>query len=309
MNNLNEGIAFVIGEDLGYYGLKLPEDASPAMLKGYQLERSQRPPKPADRFVRKWLQLRVGAWRRNRIFDANVTPQLLRELDTSVCPITGVNLTHGTGQDTDWSIDRLNNDGAYTPINLMAMSTLANLAKGTDTLETMVARSEGLLPGKGLSEAQWARLAYACAAHFTHLSLPVRPVRFLAPCQESAGEPMVFLLTVLSVTSDSASRRAKTLRGVVYGDLDSYVVPGYESFLATLKQFAARTPVEQRTTFEFCANDARWNAFKSFWQEYFGSKGYLSWNATLAGEAGEQCGVQSAYAALKDLSTETLGYC
>ena len=75
MNTHNEGIAFVLGEDLALYGVPLPEETSPAMRRGYEEERACRRSRTADRFIRKWLQLRVGAWRRNRVFGHDVTPR------------------------------------------------------------------------------------------------------------------------------------------------------------------------------------------------------------------------------------------
>jgi hypothetical protein len=50
-------------------------------------------------------------------------------------------LTHGECSDTDWSIDRLVNDGAYADGNLVVMSTKANKAKAA------LDRLSALLPG------------------------------------------------------------------------------------------------------------------------------------------------------------------
>jgi len=36
-----------------------------------------------------------------------------------------VELTHSTGADTDWSADRVNNDGAYADGNLIVMRAFA----------------------------------------------------------------------------------------------------------------------------------------------------------------------------------------
>lgn len=127
----NNSIAFLIGEDYARYGLPQPEESNSAFADGYRYGRTQHSrPKTPDRFVRKWLQVRLNAWRRNRHVDAALTPEFLRAIDVERCPVSGVVLTHGTGADTDWSVDRVDNDGGYTPQNLMLVSTRVNRAKG-----------------------------------------------------------------------------------------------------------------------------------------------------------------------------------
>lgn len=114
---------------------------------------------PGDRFQRKWLQLRLGAWLRHRVVADDVTPELLRRLDITHCPVTRELLTHGTQADTDWSIDRLNNDGAYAASNLAVMSVRANRAKGDRSFEQVLACAEQPQATDGLTPAQWLRLA------------------------------------------------------------------------------------------------------------------------------------------------------
>lgn len=113
----------------------------------------------ADRFTAKWLQLRLNAWRRHRAVAPDVTPELLRELDVTHCPVTRERLTHGTLQDTDASVDRLNNDAAYAASNLAMMSVRANRAKGALTFAQVLARSESATATDGLTPAEWLRLA------------------------------------------------------------------------------------------------------------------------------------------------------
>jgi hypothetical protein len=113
----------------------------------------------ADRFQRKWLQLRLGAWQRQRAVAEDVTPALLRTLDVSHCPVTREPLTHGLLADTDWSVDRLNNDGAYAPGNLAVVSVRANRAKGTLPFETVLSAAQGDRPEGALTRPQWLRLA------------------------------------------------------------------------------------------------------------------------------------------------------
>jgi hypothetical protein len=112
-----------------------------------------------DRFTKKWLQLRLGAFSRDRLFDESVTPEILMKIDVAECPILRVQLTHGAQTSTDWSIDRLNNDGAYALHNLAVMSTYANSKKGNHSFEEVYEFSRRTTSTGGLEPVQWLRLA------------------------------------------------------------------------------------------------------------------------------------------------------
>lgn len=152
---------FTIGWDFACYGLPLPKNAEEDLREGFRagLQRFGSYPKPHDRFIRKWLQIRIGAWRRNRVFDPAVTPEYIEQITPEYCPVTRERLTVGTRTGTDASIDRILNDGGYAPGNLVVMSTRVNLAKDAlsyaDILR-IVARNKAV---KGLSALEWARLA------------------------------------------------------------------------------------------------------------------------------------------------------
>ena len=153
----------------------------------------------ADRFVRKWLQLRLNAWLRGRAFeDTAVTPAFLRRIDVAVCPVTREPLTHGTGEPSDASVDRVFNDAAYAAGNLAVMSTRANQAKslyGVDDAMAFVRQIEAGQLGRidGLDAEQWARIAvlssfatpmpHAKAACLPLLVLPPQRLRVLNPVQ------------------------------------------------------------------------------------------------------------------------------
>lgn len=153
----------------------------------------------ADLHVRKWLQLRTGAWLRGRAFDPlHVTPAYLRAIDVARCPVTREPLTHGTGRASDASIDRVNNDAGYAPGNLAVLSVRANRAKaayGCDDAMRFVRQIEAGRLGQidGLAAAQWARLAvltsfatpleHGVAATLPLLLLPPPRLRVLNPAQ------------------------------------------------------------------------------------------------------------------------------
>jgi hypothetical protein len=148
----------------------------------------QQPRRADDRFVRKWLQLRLNAWRRGRVVAHDVTPGLLRALDVSHCPILRRPLTHATRTDTDWSVDRLNNDAAYAASNLAVMSVLANRAKGALGFAEVLQRAEGGENVDGLSPKEWMRMA----------ALMLGPT--FATCESSAPQiPLCAPLPVCSV--------------------------------------------------------------------------------------------------------------
>lgn len=113
----------------------------------------------ADRFQRKWLQLRLGAWTRGRAVADDVSVKLLQRLDVTHCPVTRQALTHGERTGSDWSIDRLNNDGAYAASNLAVLSVLANQAKGDLGFDAVLALSSCQQSARGLAPIEWLRLA------------------------------------------------------------------------------------------------------------------------------------------------------
>ena len=152
------------------------------------------------RAVRKWLQLRLNAWRRGRAFEGvQVTPNYLRQIDARCCPITREALTHGIGAPSDASIDRVRNDAGYAAGNLAVMSVRANAAKNDCDFDAALAamrRAEGgandAAPGD-LDAAQWARVAVLCsfvtllphaqAAGLPLLVLPPNRLRLFNPAQ------------------------------------------------------------------------------------------------------------------------------
>src|SRR5450432_3531225 len=92
---------FELGWDYAHYGAVPPaahlHPLSP-VRQGWQAGRQafgQRTLQ-TNRFVRKWLQLRLGAWLRGRAFEGTqVNPAFLRRIDVAVCPVTRELLTHG----------------------------------------------------------------------------------------------------------------------------------------------------------------------------------------------------------------------
>jgi hypothetical protein len=122
--------------------------------------------------------MRQGALRRGRVVQPEVTPDFIKFIDHPVCPVTLVPMTHGLREGTDWSIDRVNNDGAYAEGNLVVMSTLANKAKANKdflTVAELAIESDDQQVVDGLSGRQWARLTSimvgACASPTDELAM------------------------------------------------------------------------------------------------------------------------------------------
>jgi hypothetical protein len=163
----------------------------------------------ASPYVRKWLQLRLGAWMRGKAFDlVQVTPNFLARIDVAVCPITGLALTRGTGADTDACVDRVNNQAGYAAGNLAVMSVRANRAKSACDWRDAAAFVRQIEAGQlgeidGLGAREWARLAalMSCCTPLSHgdaarlplLVLPPPRLRVLNPVQAvQAGLTLCF---------------------------------------------------------------------------------------------------------------------
>ena len=153
----------------------------------------------ATTHVRKWLQLRLHAWLRGRSVElVQVTPNYLRQIDVSHCPVTRTALSNATLESTDASIDRVRNDAGYAAGNLAVLSTKANHAKGAhgfrDALRFVQQIEAERLPGLGgLTAEQWARVAVLCsfveplphdeACALPLLALPPNRLRLFNPAQ------------------------------------------------------------------------------------------------------------------------------
>jgi hypothetical protein len=198
------GLGFEIGWDYAHYRLTPPPEA---LADGHPVHQGwragaatfgQRTLKPTPQ-VRKWLQLRLSAWRRGRAFEGTqVTPNFLGQIDVTLCPVTRVTLTHASGAGSDASVDRVCNRAGYAAGNLAVMSTRANQAKADlscrDALEVVrQLEASGLDTLDGLDALQWSRLAvlmsfvtplaHAQAACLPLLVLPPNRLRLLNAVQ------------------------------------------------------------------------------------------------------------------------------
>lgn len=170
----NEDLArsqFILGEDYAFYGLLLPVflwDVE-EVVKGYDFTKNSKRArvKAPDKYIRKWLQLRANAMVRSRSFDEAITPDFIRGIEVKECPVSRVALTYGTGEGTDWSVDRVSNDAGYAVGNVAILSTRVNSAKGNKSLEEVEARASGDIVDDSLTTTEWQRLAVLMAGPYS----------------------------------------------------------------------------------------------------------------------------------------------
>jgi hypothetical protein len=196
-----------------------PASSAQTVLAGYRAGREnfRVPQHLPDRFVSKWLQLRLNAFRRRRILDREVTPAYLKMIDCVVCPITLIAMTHSALAESDWSVDRINNDGAYAPGNLMVMCVKANRAKGARGYREIIrlaSRSgEGLV--LGLSKREWVRLACVMvgAANLTESGPTLLPLLTRIP--EDSRAPLYFVFQqMLLLSARLAPERNRVMKAL-----------------------------------------------------------------------------------------------
>lgn len=183
--NEQEMIAFELGYDLAMHGRDLPSDAPKVLCDGYRSGARQYPhPQKTDRYLLKWLQIRLNALRRGKRVDASISAEYIARIDIDVCPVTLEPLTHSTGRDSDWSIDRCDNRRGYVAGNVVVISTRANKAKSDLSFEQILANARHDEAVDGLNPEDWQRMA-----------LVVAPAERMAlgepPAQYLLGEPFV----------------------------------------------------------------------------------------------------------------------
>lgn len=198
-----------IGHDFARLSMPLPTNAERAVVEGYasakhsqsrSLRNNNNQREAADPGARKLVRLRYSAWRRNRIVDKTVTPHFLNLIQVSHCPITRVELTHGAMLDTDATIDRVYNDGAYAVGNLAVLSQRANLVKANRLPAEVcaIARSGEAL--EGLTNAEWRRMACLCEmASPSEQHDGVWPLLVIPPNGLMINNPLVLVMEFLSV--------------------------------------------------------------------------------------------------------------
>jgi len=135
-------VGFEVGFDICRYGLFLEEyeQHDEALKNGFDSARTQNVSRiKPDKFEKKLLQIRRRAFRKG--IPVSITTQDIKNalsLTDGQCPVLNEVLTFNTGGDSDWSVDRLDNEQGYDPDNIFIMSSEANKAKGDVSLEDIL---------------------------------------------------------------------------------------------------------------------------------------------------------------------------
>jgi hypothetical protein len=274
----NLRVAFEIGQDCALYGQPAAEPENAAYMRGYSRKSDGRR-LHADRFVKKWLQVRTNAWRRNRHVDSDFSVQLLREIDRPICPVSNIAFTYGTGLDTDWSVDRIDNNGGYTAGNVMLVTARVNREKGSSSLlgilmlgyaadDAQLAAHLPPLPSSGqLSEVEWQRLAWFASTQEDHIDYPARAM--FADSEDFPQLTLPWCSCIQRVLVEWTSRSA-TLREEQWAWLRAYSIGSSGALLLrslrdSMTDFARLTSPPERSAYTCFADPVRWRHFANWW--------------------------------------------
>jgi len=192
--HFDQQIAFDLGWDFGIYARNVPEGANKAFCDGYRAFKKggNKTVRSANRFERKWLQIRFGALARKKEFSSDVTPEYLEKITprSNVCPVMLQPFTFGEGLGSDWSVDRANNDRGYMRGNIIIICTEANAAKGNKSLLEMAQNARLENGSDGLTMDQWARLAELVEPAFGPEPESCSPISMLAGQDLALGMPI-----------------------------------------------------------------------------------------------------------------------
>lgn len=254
-----DSIGFEIGWDHAHYALTPPLahlSLGHPLRQGWDAGRSSfgRRTLRATPAVRQWLQLRVWAWQRGRVFESvQVTPHFLARLSATHCPVTREPLTRSTGADSDASIARVNPCAGYAAGNLALMSARARHAKAAHDWDDALAFVRQIEAGRlgtidGLGAAEWSRLAvlmsfvtplqHEVAACLPLLVLPPNRLRVLNPVQA-----LQVVLTGL-FTAPGYARRMLGLAALMPCEATRHA---FRIFMHTLlaRRLAAGAPIDE----------------------------------------------------------------
>lgn len=232
--------SFDLGWDYAALGRPVPESANKMFCDGYRAWRSsdRRKTKCPDRYERKWLQIRFGAQKRRKPFCQSVTPQYLKRITPASerCPVIDIQFTYGENKDTDWSVDRANNDRGYVRGNIVIMSRLANAAKGDKSLDDIMHLATHDVISERLTPDQWHRLGVLVEPAFGDDDAGVSPIPILY------GQPVALGMPV----SPIAGFQVALTRCLIAG-WDKEQRNLMSAYLRVLERMCCRTKSQRRT--------------------------------------------------------------
>jgi hypothetical protein len=204
-------VSWELGWDFAHFSWPIPDDADKDFCDGYRAFRHDRNrpiKKQQSIYDKKWLQLRMNAWRRGKPFNPEVTPKVLEILmpEDKCCPVTQVPFTFATQEETDWSIERANNDEGYIRENLIVISARANAAKSNLSFERICQFANGSLENNSLTQREWQRLAELVAP--MHEEPGLRGVLYLGGQKVATGVAMSPIAELQKLLADCAIEEA-----------------------------------------------------------------------------------------------------
>lgn len=229
-NASHDDVGYELGWDHARHGIVPPADhlhpLSP-VRQGWQAGRGRFAQRSlrADRYVHRWLTLRLHAWRLGQVFDAqHVNAALLRRIDVGRCPITREAFSDDAEATSGASITRVNPLAAWASGNLAVISRAAEQCRAdrsASEVMRVVQRLESAATQHvdGMTAEQWARLAVWCAfatplphhqvAQLPLLVLPSQRLRVV-----NAAQSLQVLLSV-QVTRAGHPRRCAALAALM----------------------------------------------------------------------------------------------
>lgn len=115
--------------------------------------------------------MRLNAIRRGFLLDENVTPQALKDLTGTRCPVSLQNFDFKKpGSPNNPSVDRIINDGTYALGNLLVVTQRVNRAKGDRSFHEVLEIAQRGNDAFGLRSSEWTRLCALMYGAWTSLN-------------------------------------------------------------------------------------------------------------------------------------------
>jgi hypothetical protein len=227
-------VGFELGWDHARHGLAPPMallQAAGAVHQGWAAGQAvfRGRPAAAPVLVRRWLALRVRAWREGvEIVLGQVTPQWLAKIDSTHCPVTRRPLGGAVAGADAPVVQRLNSDQGYRPGNVAVLSQAAAQAMARGNLQANWQRAnawgaDAEVAWRGLTSQAWRRLLVLQSlatplpqAETLRLPLAVLPPHGLCPPNSVQG---LQLWLTLQCAEPGWSARLRPLRAAL-GDAD-----------------------------------------------------------------------------------------
>lgn len=193
-------LAFEIGFDHYRFNLPLdivrfPDQYRKDVRNGFDAAKIQNvSKKKADIFEKKLLSIRDRGLVKGLIVSITVDDLRYEFKKTrGICPITGIAFTFAEHTETNWSVDRINNDLGYFSDNIVIISVVANQAKSDLDLSGIIKKSLATHQPENqlLTEKEWFRMAQF---YFKKMNLS-KPLNFcqLLSNTQSLFDELIFM--------------------------------------------------------------------------------------------------------------------